>query len=166
VPGQSVNVHAASLLREKLVHRETRMDQALTQKIAALPGLNKAQLLVLWRENFGHAPPPNLRKELMVPVLAYRIQEKEFGGLSHTVRKRLREIAQSLGSVKQQPDAKLQGGTRLVRTWRGEVHEVAVTDTGFLYRGRHFTSLSRIAREITGTPWSGPLFFGTRKKTV
>jgi hypothetical protein len=164
VPGQSVNVHAASLLREKLVHRETRMDQALTQKIAALPGLNKAQLLVLWRENFGHAPPPNLRKELMVPVLAYRMQEKEFGGLS--VRKRLREIAQSLGSVKQQPDAKLQGGTRLVRTWRGEVHEVAVTDNGFTYRGRHFTSLSRIAREITGTPWSGPLFFGTRKKTV
>jgi hypothetical protein len=102
----------------------------------------------------------------MVPVLAYRMQEKEFGGLSHTVRKRLREIAQSLGSVKQQPDAKLQGGTRLVRTWRGEVHEVAVTDNGFTYRGRHFTSLSRIAREITGTPWSGPLFFGTRKKTV
>ena len=166
MPVQSVNVHAASLLREKLVHRETRMDQALTLKIAALPTLNKAQLLVVWRENFGHAPPPNLRKELMVPVLAYRMQEKEFGGLSHIARKRLREIAQSTGSAKQQPDAKLQGGSRLVRTWRGEVHEVAVTDNGFIYRGRHFTSLSRIAREITGTPWSGPLFFGTRKKTV
>ena len=166
MPVQSVNVHAASLLREKLAHREPRVDQALTEKIAALPTLNKAQLLVVWRENFGHAPPPNLRKELMVPVLAYRMQEKEFGGLSHTVRKRLREIAQSLGSVKRQPDGKLQGGTRLVRTWRGEVHEVAVTDNGFTYRGRHFTSLSRIAREITGTPWSGPLFFGTRKKTV
>jgi hypothetical protein len=166
VPVQSVNVHAASLLREKVAHREARMDQALTQKIAALPTLNKAQLLVVRRENFGHAPPPNLRKELMVPVLAYRMQAKEFGGLSHTVRKRLRDIAQSLGSEKQQPDAKIQGGTRLVRTWRGEVHEVAVTDNGFLYRGQHFTSLSRIAREITGTPWSGPLFFGTRKKTV
>jgi hypothetical protein len=140
------------------------MEQALTQKIAALPALNKAELLVLWRENFDHPPPPKLRKELMVPVLAYRMQEKEFGGLSHTARKRLREIARSLGSRIQQPDSSLQGGTRLVRTWRGEVHEVTVTDTGFTYRGRHFTSLSRIAREITGTPWSGPLFFGTRKK--
>ena len=46
MPVQSVNVHAASLLREKLAHREPRVDQALTQKIAALPGLNKAQLLV------------------------------------------------------------------------------------------------------------------------
>jgi len=81
VPSQSVNVHAASLLREKLAHREARMDQLLTQRIAALPTLNKAQLLVIWRENFGHSPPPNLRKELMVPVLAYRMQEKEFGGL-------------------------------------------------------------------------------------
>jgi Protein of unknown function (DUF2924) len=166
VPVRSVNVHAASLLRVKVAHREARMDQALRQKIAALPALNKAQLVVIWRENFQHPPPPNLRKELMVPVLAYRMQEKEFGGLSHTARKRLRELAASLNSVKQQPDAKIQDGTRLVRTWRGEVHEVAVTDTGFTYRRQHFTSLSRIAREITGTPWSGPLFFGTRKKTV
>lgn len=139
------------------------MENAFVTKIAALPTLNKAQLLVLWQENFNQPPPPNLRKELMVPVLAYRMQEKEFGGLSHTARKRLREIARSLGTEKQS-DAGLQSGTRLVRTWRGEVHEVTVTDTGFTYRGREFKSLSRIAREITGTPWSGPLFFGTRKK--
>jgi Protein of unknown function (DUF2924) len=142
------------------------MDQTLTQRIATLPTLNKAQLRVIWRENFSTAPPPSLRKELMVPVLAYRMQEKEFGGLSHTARKRLRDIAQSQKSVKQRPDARIEGGTRLVRTWHGEVHEVAVTEDGFLYRGQHFTSLSKIAREITGTPWSGPLFFGTRKKTV
>ena len=54
--------------------------------------------------------------------------------------------------------------TRLLRSWHGEVHEVLVTDTGYVYRGTTFSSLSRIAREITGTPWSGPAFFGTRKK--
>ncbi len=59
------------------------MHQDVSQRIASLPALNKAQLLVVWRENFSHPPPPKLRKELMVPVLAYRIQEKEFGGLSH-----------------------------------------------------------------------------------
>lgn len=141
------------------------METALAAKIQALPSLNKAQLLVVWRENFNQPPPPKLRKELMVPVLAYRMQEKEFGGLSHTARKRLREIARSPGSKKQTEDS-LLGGTRLIRTWRGEVHEVTVTDTGFTYRGREFKSLSRIAREITGTPWSGPLFFGTKKKTL
>ena len=31
---------------------------------------------------------------------------------------------------------------------------------GFVYRGRRYRSLSEIARRITGTRWSGPLFFG------
>jgi hypothetical protein len=34
----------------------------------------------------------------------------------------------------------------------------------FTYRGKPFSNLSQIAREITGTRWSGPLFFGTKEK--
>ena len=33
---------------------------------------------------------------------------------------------------------------------------------GFEYRGERFGSLSEIARRITGTRWSGPLFFGLK----
>jgi hypothetical protein len=135
----------------------------ILQRIAALPALNKTQLLVVWRENFPHPPPPKLRKELMVPVLAYRMQEKEFGGLSQRARKKLQELAASSPKGKQRPNA-VQDGTRLVRTWRGEVHEVRVADSGYVYRGQQYSSLSRIARAITGTQWSGPLFFGTNKK--
>ena len=76
------------------------MDKDLAHEIAVLPTLNKAQLLLVWKKNFSQDPPPKLRKELMVPILAYRMQEKEFGGLSHRARKRLREIAQSLGPDK------------------------------------------------------------------
>jgi hypothetical protein len=54
----------------------------LSEQIATLPSLNKTQLLAIWAENFSKDPPPNLRKELMVPILAYRMQEREFGGLS------------------------------------------------------------------------------------
>jgi len=142
------------------------MEKDISRDIAELPALNKAQLLPIWRKNFDDDPPPKLRKELMVPILAYRIQEKEFGGLSHGARKRLREIAQSLGSGKR-PDhdavSRIRPGTRLIRRWGGEVHEVSVIDAGFEYRGQQYGSLSKIAREITGTRWSGPLFFGTRK---
>jgi hypothetical protein len=103
----------------------------------------------------------------MVPILAYRMQEKEYGGLSHSAQKRLREIAKSISSEKR-PQKEIsvgsEKGTRLLRSWHGEVHEVIVTDTGYVYRGNTFSSLSKIAREITGTPWSGPAFFGTRKK--
>jgi Protein of unknown function (DUF2924) len=72
----------------------------LSEQIATLPSLNKAQLLPIWAENFSKDPLPNLRKEPMVPVLAYRIQEREFEGLSHAVRRRLREVAVSLRTDK------------------------------------------------------------------
>ena len=52
------------------------MHDRLSEQIATLPALNKAQLLAIWAENFSKDPPPNLRKELMVPILAYQIQER------------------------------------------------------------------------------------------
>jgi hypothetical protein len=103
----------------------------------------------------------------MVPILAYRIQEREYGGLSNVARKRLREIAKSIEPGKQvegRRSSDLGQGTRLVRSWRGEVHEVEVSDGGFTYRGKRFSNLSQIAREITGTRWSGPVFFGTKQR--
>ena len=52
--------------------------------------------------------------------------------------------------------------TRLMREWQGRSYEVLVLDDGFLWQGTHYRSLSAIARQITGTAWSGPLFFGLR----
>jgi hypothetical protein len=142
------------------------VQETLSAQIEALPTLDKAQLLAIWAEHFSTDPPSKLRKELMVPVLAYRLQEKEFGGLSHAARRRLREVAASLKTDKpsqERPDSAPQTGTRLLRVWRGETHEVIATGSGYEYRGQTYSSLSKIAREITGTQWSGPLFFGVRK---
>lgn len=143
------------------------MNQALSDQIAGLPAMNKAQLLSVWARHFKNPPPPALRKEVMVPVLAYRMQEQEFGGLSQRARRRLEEIAAGLNrpggkAPRRQEDA--PRGTRIVRIWRGEVHEVLCSDAGYSYRGRQFSSLSKIAKEITGTHWSGPAFFGMRGK--
>jgi hypothetical protein len=142
------------------------MDAALAEKIAELPTLNKPQLLQIWAQNFKTPPPPNLRKDLMVPILAYRIQEREYGGLSHRARSRLKEIGASLRSPKgpiRNTDSVPDTGTKLIRSWKGEVHQVLTTETGYVYRGKTYSSLSPIAREITGTRWSGPLFFGVKK---
>ena len=57
---------------------------------------------------------------------------------------------------------KIKPGTCLLRHWGGEGHEVRVTGSGYEYRGASFSSLSHIARQITGTRWSGPAFFGLR----
>jgi hypothetical protein len=143
------------------------MNTEIQRKIADLPGRSKAELRSIWLANFDQPAPPHLRKELMVPILAYRIQERAYGGLSHTTRRKLQEIAQSLNTTPhKRKSIRLQPGTRLVRSWQGVLHQVTVLSSGYEYNGRSYDSLSAIAREITGTRWSGPLFFGTKRKTA
>lgn len=140
-------------------------DERIGTAIAELPTMNRAALLKVWAKFFPAPPPSTLRKELMVPILAYRIQEKEFGGLSHRARQRLKAIAAGLEPRRKGTIPKLADpnpGTRLVRTWRGETHEVVCREGLYLYRGEEYRSLSKIAKTITGTHWSGPAFFGSK----
>jgi hypothetical protein len=53
-------------------------------------------------------------------------------------------------------------GTVLVRDWGGVTHQVKVLEDGILLRGKRYKSLSEVARVITGSRWSGPLFFGLK----
>ena len=54
--------------------------------------------------------------------------------------------------------------TILVREWQGTTHHVTVVADGFIWNGRTHSSLSGIARAITGTKWNGPRFFGLREE--
>jgi hypothetical protein len=58
------------------------------------------------------------------------------------------------------PKPKVKPRTRLLREWQGIVHEVVVLESSVLYQGKHWPSLTAVAREITGARWSGPRFFG------
>jgi DUF2924 family protein len=102
---------------------------------------------------------------LLIKFLAFRIQEQAHGGLSLATRKRLRELARKFEA---NPNSEISGaprikpGTRLIRDWRGQSYRVTVLENGYAYAGKRYSSLSQIARLITGTRWSGPLFFGLR----
>ena len=130
-----------------------------------LPSFPRTELLDLWYKSFGRPASPGLRRELMLPILAFRIQELAHGGLRPETKVRLQELRSSLSS-KGQNDVRrrFKSGTRLVREWKGKVHEVTLTADGFEYQGETYKSLSPIACRITGTHWSGPAFFGTRKE--
>jgi hypothetical protein len=98
-------------------------------------------------------------------MLAYRLQEVAYGGLSATTRKRLRALADEIDSNRPRPQrsaVRLKAGTRLIREWNGHTHVVSVLEKGVEYRGKHYGSLSEVARAITGTRWSGPAFFGLK----
>ena len=143
-----------------------RMSENVADEISRLPTLSRADLLSLWRELFRQPAHPKLRRDLIVPILAYKLQEKAYGGLKPSTRRRLREIAEELerdrhAHVRSKPSIK--PGTKLIRQWQDQTHEVLVTREGFEYRGRQYRSLSEIARQITGTRWSGPAFFGLKQ---
>jgi hypothetical protein len=144
-------------------------NSSITDQPSSLRSLPKEALAGIWRELLGAAPPTQLRKELMLQFLAYRIQEQKFGALSDRIRRRLVQITKTIESdfrtsSSQRPAIK--AGTRLIRQWKDEVHIVNVEEGKYEYRGDRYASLSEIARLITGTRWSGPLFFGLKGKRI
>jgi hypothetical protein len=50
----------------------------------------------------------------------------------------------------------------LVRDYQGRRHTVTVGPDGYAWEGNCYSSLSAIARAITGTAWSGPRFFALK----
>lgn len=145
------------------------MNKSITDRISSLEGMSKPHLLTLWAEHFHQPPPRLMRRKLMISVLAYRLLEKEYGGLSHAARTKLRHLAKGSRSERRSlagSNPQLKTSTRFIRSWKGEVHEVNVEDEGYEYRGKRYGSLSAIAREITGTRWSGPLFFGSKRRAA
>ena len=138
--------------------------------LARLEGLPAPELQIRWRDLFGRDAPGRLGPELMKRAIAYKLQEQALGGLSRTAELRLR-AAGAYGVKANNKTAMLRPGikrgTRFVREWNGETHEVLTSgDGGFAYRGKAYRSLSVIAREITGTHQSGPRFFGLPTKVA
>jgi hypothetical protein len=135
--------------------------------LTLLPGLTRPELLKLWQTLWGRAAPAGLRRELMIPILAYRTQEKAYGGLNPEAERRLCKLSAALEGGRASPpkERRVKPATRLLREWRGQTHEVIATEQGFLYQGKSQKSLSGIARQITGTRWSGPVFFGLKSRS-
>lgn len=116
----------------------------------------------------GRDAPRFAKRSLLTQLIAWELQAKAFGGLDPAIRRQLHAMgtkgkASSYGTdVCSRPPA-LRPGVKLIRSWKGVTHHVTVTNSGFIWQDRTYKSLSVIAREITGTSWSGPVFFGLKK---
>ena len=118
-----------------------------------------------WRALYKAEASPHLSRELLVRAVAHRMQEVALRGLRPRRQRQLRQIAQQYkqtGAANTPRHPELKPGTRLIREWQGRTYDVLVLDDGFSWQGTRYSSLSSIARKITGTPWSGPLFFGLK----
>ncbi|WIW95474.1 DUF2924 domain-containing protein [Altererythrobacter rubellus] len=128
--------------------------------------MSPPELRAAWREHF-RKPAPEIGPDLLRRGLAWRVQARINGGLTTSTRKAVEKAQEQLartGSVASPRDLAIKPGTRLVREWHGKTYHVLVLDNGFEHEGRHYESLSQIARAITGAHWSGPRFFGLKRQ--
>lgn len=143
----------------------TRPD--LADELAALAAMDLEALRHLWRRRF-RSQPPKVSAGLLRLALAYALQEKALGGLSKASQKQLEALSgrpqtgQQMARLRQP-----RPGMRLVRVWNQVAHVVTITEDGQVeWQGKHWHSLSEVARAITGTRWSGPRFFGLRDRAA
>ncbi len=118
--------------------------------------LSRAQLARRWQECFGVPAPYLSRSEILRQAIAWHLQTKALGGLTLQEKRQIQSGASKATT-------QTSSGSRLIRVWQGKTHQVTVLDSGYLYEDKAWKSLSAIARQITGTSWSGPVFFGLKK---
>jgi hypothetical protein len=146
---------------------QTETEQ-ISSPIARLYELRVSELKERWRAVYKNDPPPRSSKRLLISAIAYKIQERAFGGLKPSVIRLLERASEDSGSrpiLRFRKIARVSTGMVLIREWQGKTHHVTVLERGVLYRKRGYRSLSQVARVITGCPWSGPLFFGLRGRS-
>jgi len=145
--------------------RFPKSPETIRLRLASLKACSITELKEQWRALYSSEPPHRVSRELLTRAVAYRIQEQAFGGLKPSTRRLLERLASDARCgrpLKLSPAASASAGTVLMRDWQGITHEVRVLDRGVLYKRKRYRSLSEVARLITGSRWSGPLFFGLR----
>ena len=156
-----------------------QQNASIWREIDGLRHQTVGQLKVKYREVFGQESRSN-HKQFLMRRIAWRLQANAEGDLSERARQRamalaqetelrirapesfLRELSGATGKWRGDPrDRRLPlPGTLLTRQFRGQNVAVEVLEKGFRYQARVYTSLSAVARHVTGTQWNGFMFFG------
>jgi hypothetical protein len=153
----------------------------LERELASLDGLDIDGLRLRWRKLFRKPAPSHLPRYLLLRIIAYRLQANVYGDLDRETVRFLDRVAsawkkQRASNKPRKPKAvppippvrshgSLKSGTLLAREYGGTMHRVVIVPGGFLWNETSYSSLSEVARAITGTNWNGPRFFGLRDKT-
>lgn len=141
------------------------MTEPVTDAYANLEALNLHELRAIWRDIFACEPPKSGKAYLMLGI-AHRRQEREQGGLTPVEKRMIKALSlRAAPTVRSRflPERAFAIGTQLVRDWHGKTYYIVVTANGFELNGTEYSSLTAVARAITGTHWPGPRFFGLKR---
>ena len=146
--------------------------KSITEEIEELRRMNVVQLVERYQELWGREPRCRNREHLWRRC-AWKLQEQRFGGLPGVAKDRLEELVAEIDLPLAESQRTVTGelkrprrpsdppvGTVLVRQWRGLEIRVQVVDDGYEHGGVVYSTLSAVAKGITGAHWNGRLFFG------
>lgn len=133
---------------------------SLEEELAAIAAASLDQLRPRFRALFRVPAPDCLSRDMIARLIVHRLQEQRLGKLDRSLAEQIDRLGRG-----QEPRRRLKAGTMLVREHEGIMHEVVVVSDGFLWNGKTYASLSIIAKQITGTSWNGPRFFGLRLRS-
>jgi len=134
--------------------------EAIGRKVEVLESMSRDELVDAWGKNHGCSPPKGMNQPMLIRSAAYFVQSRQIGGLKRETRKALLAISAGAQHKPKPPKPELKPGMQLLREWHGVTHQVMVLEKGFEWRGEVYSSLSAVAKAITGVKWSGPRFFG------
>lgn len=140
--------------------------KSVADELAALRALDADALAARYVALYDREPRSRNRDHLFRKV-AWKLQERAYGGLSGAARKRLEGLMAEITFVDAPVSKDRNGltvGTTLTREWRGTQVRCTVRDNGYECDGVLHASLSAVARAVTGSAWSGTLFFGLRER--
>lgn len=143
------------MTRALKTERQGRTDTLLSKQLAWLDHADLHQLRARWMEVYETSPPQSLRPGMLARAIAYRLQAEVHGDV---------RLGQALMRTTASEAKPADSAVKLIRSWRGELHEVQAFGDRFIYRDQTWRSLSAIAREITGTRWNGLTFFGVQNR--
>jgi len=158
------------------------MQPEVAQAITELRSFTIADLQKRYRQTFGKEAGSS-NKQFLFRRIVWQLQAAVEGDLSERARRRAAEISDDadirdrapenspppnqpvarspVHRLHPQRDSRLPPtGTLLARRVHGSDVVVKVLAEGFEYQERRYSSLSAIARQITGTRWNGFTFFG------
>lgn len=156
------------------------MDEVITSQIATLKNAPLTELQNKYKVLFDTKETPCDNKVYLLKRIAYKLQEVKYGGLSETVKTKIRELMAKYDPVNNKalrPRVTSAGkevsslpfgrdkrlpipGTVITKKYKGQVIQVKVLEKGFEYNNTFYKSLSSLTYEITGAHWNGYDFFG------
>ena len=122
------------------------------------------ELRAQWQRAWQIIPHNRIGRKMLERSLEYKQNERQF------TKRQQEQLDKIIQNYKRNPNCFEQGhmvlktGTKILREWKGDTHAVTVTPNGFRYQDKEYSSLSKIASEITGARWNGWVFFGIKNK--